>query len=126
MTKIAKLAAECVKDFEKNVQDSSERKKYVSRIKGLGSLIVQNGLAGAIVFIKAKEKGQAGKAILDHLNKIIEEKTGEKDFVEKITNPDNTEEIMQSKYLQIQMTALEGVKWLRRYADILLSEEETQ
>lgn len=110
MTAVAKLAAECVKEI---LKEKDEKEKYLSNVKGLGSLIIQNGLAGAILFIKKKGSDK----LIEHIDKIIKLQTGEEEFSQKIING---EDIPPQKYMQLQLAVLEGVKWLRRYADILL------
>lgn len=117
MTPVAKLAAECVKEvLADSTMSQLDKKEYLSRVKGIGSLVIQNGLAGAVLFTKnIKKKGT--EKVIEHLNKLIEEQTGIKDFSEKLING---EEFTQQAYLQMQYAALEGIKWLRRYADILL------
>lgn len=111
MTPVAKLAAECVKEML-NLSDK-EKEKYLSTVKGLGSFIIQNGLAGTILFVKKK----GPEKVIEHIDKLIEKQTGVKDFSKEVING---KDLPQQKYIQMQYAALEGIKWLRRYADILL------
>lgn len=116
MTEVIKKAVECVREIDKT--SSKEKKdKYLSTVKGLGSMIIQNGLYGTILFLKVKEHDK----LIEHLDALIEIQTGEKNFSQKVIN--GTAE-QNSKYFKIQYAALEGVKWLRRYADIYLGGEE--
>lgn len=55
--------------------------------------------------------------MIEHLDKLIEKQTGIGNFSGKLISG---EDFPQQKYLQMQYVALEVIKWLRRYADILL------
>lgn len=115
MTPVAIKAAECVKTMLN--KDEKTKEKYHSRVIGLGSMIVQNGLAGTVLFVKIKGPDE----VIQHLNELIEIQTGQRDFCNRIING---ERIPQHEYIKAQFAAMEGVKWLRRYAEIFLKEEE--
>lgn len=114
MTPVAIKAAECVKTMLN--KDEKTKEKYLSRVTGLGSMIVQNGLAGTVLFVKIK----GPEEVIQHLNELIEVQTGQKDFCNLIIEGKN---ISQHEYIKAQFAVMEGVKWLRRYAEIFLKEE---
>ncbi|NPU90206.1 MAG: type III-B CRISPR module-associated protein Cmr5 [Fervidobacterium sp.] len=116
MTEVIKKAVECVREIDKT--SSKEKKdKYLSTVKGLASMIIQNGLYGTILFLKVKGHDE----LIKHLDTLVQIQTGEENFSQQVI--DGTAE-QNSKYFKIQYAALEGVKWLRRYADIYLGGEE--
>ncbi|HNU23230.1 MAG TPA: type III-B CRISPR module-associated protein Cmr5 [Mesotoga sp.] len=92
------------------------QKSYKSEIKGLGSMLLQNGLYGTIAYYKVREK-DSSKEILDHLKSLL---------LERMDIPDITEmnPINDFDYIKAQTIVLEAVKWLRRYADILIEGED--
>ncbi|MGC9771003.1 type III-B CRISPR module-associated protein Cmr5 [Fervidobacterium islandicum] len=111
MTEVVKKAVECVQEMVNKEQN--EKEKYLNTVKGLGSMIIQNGLYGTILFLMVKKQDK----IIEHIDKLIEVQTGVKNFSALVKEGEvqrNTE------YFKRQYAALEGVKWLRRYADIYL------
>ncbi|HEY8541167.1 MAG TPA: type III-B CRISPR module-associated protein Cmr5 [Pseudothermotoga sp.] len=110
MIEVAKKAAELVASIRESQNKIQE--EYLRTIRGLGSLVIQNGLAGAILFTIKKES----KEVVEHLDQLIEIKTGVSKLSKKIEDGD----IYKQKYLQIQIAALDCIKWLKRYAEILL------
>lgn len=113
MTPLAMKAAECVKSMLQKPED--EQKEYLSWVRGLGSMIMQNGLAGAVLFLKVKKQD----VIIDHLKKLLSTHAGLHGVIEQILNGDKTRDLT---YMKGQLAALEGVKWLRRYAEIFMGE----
>ncbi|AEX84854.1 CRISPR-associated protein Cmr5 [Marinitoga sp. 1135] len=86
---------------------------YRSLIKGLGSMIIQNGLYGTLVFLKAKNKDHH-KAVFNDIEQYLKEKglfKGE----DLLTFLENTEELST-----IQEKVLEFTNWYRRYVDIFI------
>lgn len=116
MIKIAKKAAELVTFVQENCS-KDQKEEYLRTIKGLGSLVIQNGLAGAILFIMKKDQ----KEVIEHLDQLIEIKTGVSKISEKVKNG----EIYKENYLRTQIAALDSIKWLKRYAEILLGGDLT-
>lgn len=114
MTPIAMKAAECVKEMLKKPQN--EQETYLSWVRGLGSMIMQNGLAGAVLFLKVKKQEE----IVKHLKELLSIH-GLKSLIDEIIEDPK---IQQHDYIRAQLVALEGVKWLRRYAEIFLKKEE--
>lgn len=88
---------------------------YKTEIKGLGGMILQNGLYGAIAYHKVRNK-DSSHLILSQLNELMF-KTME------IQGVENMEPIGDLEYMKAQSIALEAIKWLRRYADILIEED---
>ncbi len=118
--KMAEIAMNAVKEMI----GKSNKDEYLRRVKGLGNMIIQNGLAGTVLFIKKK----GPKEVLEHLDRLVEFKTKIPNISEKIVNElKNTQNstLDSNQYLEAQSAALEGVKWLRRYADIFLGGEES-
>lgn len=92
------------------------QKSYKSEIKGLGSMLLQNGLYGTIAYYKVREK-DSSKEILADLSSLLSERMEIADVTEM--NPIN-----DLDYIKAQTIVLEAVKWLRRYADILIEGED--
>lgn len=118
---MAQLAKTLVLELEKK----KDKEEYLRRAKGLGSMIIQNGLAGTVLFLKKK----GPQEILEHLDKLIAYKTKIENVSEKIVKDIKSDqksdqeqhgELTSEQYLKAQNAALEAAKWLRRYADILL------
>ncbi|HCZ06897.1 MAG TPA: type III-B CRISPR module-associated protein Cmr5 [Thermotogae bacterium] len=114
---MAQLAKNLVLELEKK----KDKEEYLRRAKGLGSMIIQNGLAGTVLFLKKK----GPQEILEHLDKLIAYKTKIENVSEKIVKDIKSDqeqhgELTSEQYLKAQNAALEAAKWLRRYADILL------
>lgn len=117
--------AQLAKKFVLELAEKEDKEEYLRRAKGLGSMIIQNGLAGTVLFLKKK----GPKEILEHLDKLIAYKTKIENVSEKIVKDIKSDqksdqeqhgELTSEQYLKAQNAALEAAKWLRRYADILL------
>ncbi len=91
------------------------QKSYKSEIKGLGSMILQNGLYGTIAYYKVREK-DSSQQILSDIKELIAKKM-------QIADITKMEPINDLDYMKAQSIALEAIKWLRRYADILIEDE---
>ncbi len=108
MIEVAKKAVELIVSIR-----DDKKEEYLRTVRGLGSLVVQNGLLGAILFTKKK----GPQEVVDHLEQLIRIKIGSDKFsMNEIINGS----ITQEKYLQIQIAALDCIKWLKRYSEILL------
>jgi len=99
------------------------QKSYKSEIKGLGSKILQNGLYGTIAYYKVKRNreserrsSKALELILRHIESAVKERIG----IEHITD---MEPIDDTTYMRAQESVVDAIKWLRRYADILIVTE---
>ena len=96
------------------IEEDRVRENYLQEIKGLGSMITQNGIYGTLAFYKVKINNKpAAETIISQLNNLAE------DYL-NINNLDNFPELSNSVYLRLQALAIDAVSWLRRYADILL------
>ncbi|PLV57160.1 type III-B CRISPR module-associated protein Cmr5 [Thermotoga sp. SG1] len=116
--KLGKKAMELVREISENDKVSEKEKDdYLKTVKKLGSLIVQNGILGAMIFLEEKKKN----TVLNHLKKLIEEMTGIGNLSEDMMNNIDIE-----KYLKIQIAALEASKWLKRCAEILIGGEKNE
>ena len=91
------------------------QKSYKSEIKGLGSMILQNGLYGTIAYYKVREK-DSSQQILSDIKELFKNKM-------QIADITKMEPINDLDYMKAQALALEAIKWLRRYADILIEDE---
>jgi CRISPR-associated protein Cmr5 len=97
MTELIKKAVECVSEIYRT-SSKEDKDKYLSTVKGLGSMIIQSGLYGTILFLKVKKHDK----LIEHLDALIEIQTGEKNFSQKVIN--GTAE-QNSKYFKIQYAA---------------------
>jgi len=112
------------KRVEEVLQLSSEaQKSYRSEIKGLGGMILQNGLFGTIAYYKVKRNreserrsSKALELILAHIEGAVIERIG----IDRITE---MEPIDDTTYMRAQESVVDATKWLRRYADILIATE---
>lgn len=105
---IARWAKERV---EMNLSKGSE---YKNLVKGLGSMIMQNGLLATLLFLKAKNKPHH-KAVLEDIFECLKKKG--------VANPEKMQ-FEDKKYLFLTTEVLEMNKWLRRYADILIESKD--
>jgi len=92
------------------------QKSYKSEIKGLGSMILQNGLYGTIAYYKVRKK-DSSQEILGDLKELLAERM-------KIVDVTQMNPINDLDYMKAQAIVLEAIKWLRRYADILIEGED--
>jgi len=109
----------------KELQNSNNKEEYLRAVKGLGNMIIQNGLAGTILFLKKK----GPKEVLEHLDELVAYRTKIESISEKIVkdikdNRDQSQGLTSEQYLKAQTAALEAAKWLRRYADIFFGGDE--
>lgn len=111
---LAKLAMNLIEEVKEDEKDD-----YLRAVKNLGSMIVQNGLIGTILFLKEKGRDR----VVDHLGKMIEYLTLEDGIVKKLMK---NESLDARTYLKAQIAALECAKWLKRCGEILLGGEENE
>ncbi len=92
------------------------KSEYKNLVKGLGAMIIQNGLLGTMIFLetKAGEKKHFD-AVLKDLQECLKK--------EGMNNPEKME-FEEATYLQLTTKVLDMIKWLRRYADILIESEK--
>lgn len=107
--KMAQKAKELVQGVSGNKED------YLRFARGLGSMIVQNGLAGTLVFLK--QKGQ--DEVINHLRELVGLQSGSTVVFDQILAK-GALQIDAREYLKSQSAALDATKWLKRYAEIIL------
>ncbi len=117
---IRKWAKKQILDLLNNESSNEVKQDYLRKIKGLGNMIIQNGLFGAIAFhkVKKEKKGNAGsKKIISQIQDFGECFLRIKDITDfpKLDNHD---------FLKSQRLFLEAVGWLRRFAEIYLGDDE--
>ncbi|MDN5342616.1 MAG: CRISPR-associated protein Cmr5 [Oceanotoga sp.] len=114
---IQKLAKKCVISH----CNTLEKSNYKSSIKSLGSMIIQNGLYGTVVFYRAK-KDNHYKYILEDMSKFFEKFY---DYKDKKDNFLSLLEFLEKEKLnEYQDRMLEFTNWYRRYADIFIEKDE--
>jgi CRISPR-associated protein Cmr5 len=91
------------------------RRSYKSEIKGLGSMILQNGLYGTIAYYKVREKDSSRQILAD-----IRDLLADKMIIVDVTKMEAMNDL---DYMKAQAIVLDAIKWLRRYADILIEGE---
>ncbi|HPE69772.1 MAG TPA: type III-B CRISPR module-associated protein Cmr5 [Thermotogota bacterium] len=92
--------------------------EYKNLVKGLGAMIIQNGLLGTIVFLRVKAADRKPhRAVIEDIQAFLNNEGYRVDLFGDISFRDE-------EYLQITTRVLEMVKWLRRYVDILIQGEE--
>ncbi len=106
---ISKWAKDTV--FKHSKEEEKLFKEYVSLVKGLGAMIIQNGLLATLIFLKVKGKNHHTCLKNDVIN-----------FIEfrgyHCENGKKEIEFNENEYLHITQEVLDMVSWLRRYADI--------
>lgn len=105
--KLSQWAKEVIAGHAQSKELTTE---YISFIKGLGSMIIQNGLLGTLIFMEVKEKAHH-KLIYEDVLKFLDWK-GYKYGKEKNI------QFAENEYLKISQEVLNLITWLRRYADI--------
>jgi CRISPR-associated protein Cmr5 len=108
------IAKNCV--VEKVLKEENDKnilKSYRSLIIGLGAMIIQNGLYGTLVFLRAKGK-RHHEFVFEDIRIFLEKKKyiKSKDVLEFLEQTDNLS--------SIQERVLEFVNWYRRYAEIFI------
>ncbi|HNW46472.1 MAG TPA: type III-B CRISPR module-associated protein Cmr5 [Thermotogota bacterium] len=88
--------------------------EYKQLVKGLGAMIIQNGLLGTLLYLKAKSKPHH-LAVMEDIFEFLKSKG--------VPNPQNLQ-FSEEKYLRLTSEVLEMNKWLRRYADILIESKD--
>ncbi|MCX7813802.1 MAG: type III-B CRISPR module-associated protein Cmr5 [Pseudothermotoga sp.] len=116
MIDLARRAGELVMELRNSNADKRLKEEYLKAIRNFGPLVIQNGLAAAIIFAKKKWP----KELLKHIDELVKLRVGVDSISEKVENF----EIFQENYLWIQLETLNAVTWLKRYAEILLGGEE--
>ncbi|ABR31505.1 CRISPR-associated protein Cmr5 [Thermosipho melanesiensis] len=107
---------------EKTSRNDLELKSYKSLIKGLGAMIIQNGLYGTLVFLKAKGENKTSKKHYHYVFEDIKHFLNEKGL---FSNNDILEYLERTENLsEIQERVLELVNWYRRYVEIFISDED--
>lgn len=127
----AKFAYEQVKRvLEKNSNIKSEYKSYVKRIP---MLIQTNGLGATFAFVKSKSnsndssnRSNAYKVIYDQVSEWI--RNDAKQLIELKKEDDLIEKIIQvpsSTYRALTTEIISLFKWLRRFADGLIEDDNS-
>ncbi len=93
--------------------------EYKSLVKGIGAMIIQNGLLGTMVFLQSKAGGKENHyaAVLEDFFMFLEMK-GMKE--------PRSMEFEDDSYIRLTKQSLEMVKWLRRYVGIFLAGKEDE
>ncbi len=130
----AKVAWECVADFDQKVANKEIKKKYRSLARNLPALILGSGLGPTLAFLRSKgseswkEPNGGAKEhdwICYHLNRWLTQwmkkwrNQEEEDILHWIvTKSDST------NYRYVTNEALAFAQWLKRFAEAELPEEE--
>ncbi|MBP6983934.1 MAG: type III-B CRISPR module-associated protein Cmr5 [Thermotogae bacterium] len=112
--KVAEWAKSRVTLNIRELREEKARNKYKNFVKGLGAMIIQNGLLGCLLFLTFKKDIHL-KAVMEDVFEFMKWRG--------IQNPQNME-FSEEKYLKITSEVLEMNKWLRRYADILIESKD--
>ena len=95
--------------------EEKRREDYLRTVRGLGSMIMGNGIAATLLFLKKKGFDDAIK----HLDELIGLKADMKDFSARIFSESMTNKsLTAAEYLNAQLAAIDGASWLKRYAEI--------
>lgn len=115
---IQSIARKLVKD--KIDKDNNFKKQYKATVKSMGSMIIQNGLYGTLVFYKAKS---SKKEVYDSVYKDIFYYLKESGiFV--CDKEDVLEELQNTDLPYLQEKVLEFANWYRRFVDIYIPSED--
>lgn len=99
--------------------EEGKREDYLRAVKGLGSMIMENGIAATLLFLKKKGLGD----VIGHLDKLLYLKTNIEDFSSRVIDGKAGEPLTASEYLSAQMAAVDCAGWLKRYAEIYFGGE---
>lgn len=114
--KLNQWAKEKVKSIAIN---KNIRKSYKSEIKGLGSMVTQNGLYGTLAFYLVKDSNKpAAESIRNQIAELLQDRLD-------ITNINDFPELNNDVYLRAQELVLDAISWLRRYADIFIEDDNS-
>mgnify|MGYP000916286692 CR=1 FL=1 len=112
--RMAQKAKELVQSVKGNKED------YLRFARGLGSMFVQNGLAGTLIFLKQKKQFE----LIEHLKELTKLQTGSDELISMLVDSTNVSDLGSAhNYLRTQSAALESTKWLKRYAEVILGSE---
>jgi len=100
----------------KSVEDG-KREDYLRAVRGLGSMIMENGIAATLLFMK--KKGLVD--VIRHLDELLYLKTNVEDFSSRVIDEKAGKPLTAAEYLNAQMAAVDGASWLKRYAEIYFS-----
>lgn len=109
---MAYKAMALVKSVEKG-----KREDYLRAVRGLGSMIMGNGIAATLLFLK--KKGLCD--VIGHLDELLYLKTNIEGFSSRVIDEKAGKPLTAAEYLNAQMAAVDGVSWLKRYAEIYFS-----
>ena len=115
------LAKACYEKV-KNVLEG-QKQDYRRKVDGLGSMIIKNGLYATLLFLRSKSDDSnkdAGELLCKHIRDIVKQFQG---IEIKLEDAEMFADFCSHEYIQTQKFVLEVVKWLKRYARILIPKE---
>ncbi|BBE30572.1 hypothetical protein OSSY52_07130 [Tepiditoga spiralis] len=140
---VQELAKDCILNTLENCENFENKDKllkaYKSTIKGLGSMIIQNGLYGTVIFYRSKMNPKSEKKDKEKNKKADEKKYIEYilddlcAFFEEFYDFENIEKDNYNNFLEFlekgnlkefQDRILSFVGWYRRYADIFIEKDK--
>ena len=117
----ARHALEAVREFADHYQTQADRKKYLSRIKDLGLMVRQNGVIGALVFVRSRDEAVGG-ALADQVRRHLIDagllNHGVKDLLKHLAGCE------EHAYLRLQDETARYTQWLKRFAVVELGVDE--
>ena len=120
--KRSEFALKCIEEV---VKDKNISKDYKSLVKKFPMMVLKNGFLQAVVFLESKGKEHHSR-LLEHLKKYL---TSVSPLKVRIDNDDLpkflSSKVSISEYRNITTDILAFTKWLGRYADALIEEEES-
>ncbi len=108
----AKYAFECVN----MVKNTPGAKRYKSLARSSGPLILKSGLVQALIFYLSKGDEIFVKDILKKCDSQFNDSMNAGQIAEKLTT------LNQDEIMRITQEALQIIKWIKRFAEIILEE----
>ena len=122
----AEFAYRCVQEAISRL--NSKKKEYKSYTKKIPQMILSNGLGQTIAFIKAKKSSSPYELIYDQLTKYIKSES-----TSRIQMPPDKDDLLEwviscesINYKYITQEVLAFFNWLRRLAEGLIEDEESE
>ncbi|MCX7786006.1 MAG: type III-B CRISPR module-associated protein Cmr5 [candidate division WOR-3 bacterium] len=111
--KRAEYALECVK----RIKGTQHAKRYKTLARSSGSLILKSGLIQALIFYLSKGEVIFVKDILEHCGLSFGRNANAETIAQNLVN------LNQDKVMRITQEALQIIKWLKRFAEIMIEDK---
>ena len=126
-------AAYALATIRRHQQDDKRKKaEYATRVRGLGPMVLQNGLGQALAFLLADAKGERAHAAARLYNELQEWLAGGRTRERPERVYDGADLIAglitgsRDQYQRAQWVTLDLLTWMKKFTDAFLAEEDKQ